>query len=1100
MYRKNIALPQCGFSVIFRIMKLTVLLLTLSLIQVSAATRGQTISVNAENISFRELISNLRGQTNFDFIYSAELCRQERSFSVHCLDKPLEEVLETCLKEKALSFKISGTTVLIYNAVDEARQLAITGTVKDDKGEPLPGVSVKVKGQPQGTSTGVNGSFKINVPSENSILVFAYVGFKTQEFQLKGQTEVSISLEPESQSLNEVVVVGYGKQRKSDMTGSVTTIKSSDITGIRAGNAAEALQGKSGLTVTTSGAPGVAPVVRIRGIGTNVNSNPLYVVDGMMTDDIVWLNPNDIDNISVLKDASATAIYGSRGANGVIVITTKSGKPGKTAFNYSATEGVQYKISDYDVANGTQYAQLMNTVASYTNAAAPYSNPAQFGSGTNWMDEISRSGKMREHQFGVNGGSENIRYNISAGYLKQQGIWNNTDYDRWTIRANNEYKLNSKVKIGHNLGLSLANSGQGPAYRNMLSVLGASPLITPQNANGAWNSMQNLDLINPAAELALNKEYNFNDQRFVGSVWGSWEVIKGLTLLTNLGEDYYNNYTSHPQPIYTINSSHQTNTSNRFREYYGSGNTHIWTNTLTYDRKIKDKHYLNFLAGYTIEQSKNRGLGAIGQGYTIYDLDYLSLYSTPGSTANKTVETQQPGKSTRMSYMFRTNYTLMDRYLLTATMRADGSSKFGANNKWGYFPSAALGWRISEESFLKDVSWLNNLKLRASWGVTGNDKITDRAAYAVVAQSEEFHAVIDGKVRPAAGIINAFNPDLKWERNEQKDLGLEMGFFNNKLTAELDLWTRDTKDLLMVLPVKGGSVGIAPTFTNSGAVRNTGYDFTLGWRENRKSFKYGASFTGSSFKNKVTDWKDTRSVLFADWWIPNQNNVIEEGKPLGYILGYKTQGIYRSQADLDKWKAYATQKGKTAYHPAAQIGDPIFQDINGDGTINEADRTDLGSVFPKFTGSLNLNAEYKGFDLTLDIAGSFGAKILNAMYNFYSQSTNNMHVDWLDAWSSSNPNGNMPRLVAGSIAMNQSLDLNVFSGDYVKLRSLMFGYTLPNSLLSKAKINKVRLFFTGSNLLYFTKYKGFTPEIVNGMDANSYPMSGSAQFGVNVTF
>ena len=1098
MYRKYMAQPHCGFTVIFRIMKLTVLLLTFSLIQVSAATRGQNISLNAKNISFGELISRLREQTNYDFIYSAELGQNEKNFNVHCLNKPLEEVLDNCLKEKALAFKISGSTVLIFNAAQDAKLVEITGIVKDDTGDVLPGVSVKVKGQTQGVTTDVRGAFRINVPTENSTLVFVYVGFRTQEIQLKGQRTLSVAMQSESQNLNEVVVIGYGVQRKSDMTGSVTTIKSGEITGIRSGNAAEVLQGKSGLTVTTSGTPGASPVVRIRGIGTNANSNPLYVVDGMMTNDIVWLNPNDIDNISVLKDASATAIYGSRGANGVILITTKSGKPGRTVFNYSGTEGVQYKISDFEVANGTQYAEMMNKVASYTNAAAPYANPAQYGNGTNWMDEISRSAKMREHQFGVYGGSENVKYNLSVGYLKQEGIWNSTQYDRWTIRANNEYKLNSKVKVGHNLGLSLANSGQGLAYRNMLSVLSASPLISPQNDNGGWNSMQNLDLINPAAELALNKDFNFNDQRFVGSVWGSWEIIKGLTFLTNLGDDYYNNYTRHPQPIYDINSSHQRNLSNRLREFYGNGNTYIWTNTLTYDKKISDKHYLNLLAGYTTEQSKVRGLGANGQGYTVYDLDYMSIASTPGSITNKTVETQMPVKSTRMSYMFRTNYTLMDRYMLTATMRADGSSKFGTNNVWGYFPSAALGWRVSEESFLKDVSWLNNLKLRASWGVTGNDKIVDYVSYALVSQFDEFHAVFNGQVRPAAGITKAFNPDVKWERNEQKDFGVEMAFLNNRLTAELDFWSRDTKDLLMELPVRGGSVGIAPTFTNSGEVRNSGYDFTLGWRENKKSFKYGASFTGSSFKNKVTDWKEIKSVVGADWWISNQNVMYEGGKPFGYIYGYKTQGIYRSQADLDSRNAYATQNGKAAYHPSALIGDLIYQDVDGDGTITPADRTDLGSVFPKFTGSLNLNAEFKGFDIALDFAGSFGAKILNAMYNSYSQTSNNMHADWLDAWSASNPNGNMPRL--GSINMNRTLDLNVMKGDYVKLRSLMFGYTLPNSLVNQARINKVRVFFTGSNLLYFTKYKGFTPELINGIDTNSYPMSGSAQFGVNVTF
>jgi TonB-linked SusC/RagA family outer membrane protein len=982
-------------------------------------------------------------------------------------------------------------------------EIKVSGTVTDKTGEPIPGVAVITRGTTNGVVTGEDGIYIITVPNREAILVFSFVGFSTEEIKVGSQTSINVILNENAIDIDEVVVVGYGSQRKADLTGSVTSIKAKDLTGIRGGNAAEALQGKSGLYVVTPGAPGSSPGVRIRGIGTNSDASPIYVVDGVMTNSISYLNTNDIESMDILKDASATAIYGSRGANGVIMITTKKGKSGKTIVSYSGKEGFQYVINKFDVCDGFGYANLMNIIAEIGNQAKPYQNPSQYGKGTNWMDEITRKGWTRDHQLSVSGGSERVNYNLSAGFFDQQGIWKNTDYNRWSFRANTDYKINSKIKLGHNLAFSTSNSGQSLSYRTVRSVLSSSPLIIPKNEQGGWNSMQNGELINPVAELELNKNYNSNNLRFVGNIFGTWDIVKGLIFRTSLGEDWSHTYMDQFKPAYSINPSHQSNPTNTYNEYYSTGNTWLWENTLTYDTLLDNIHRLTLLAGYTAEKTKSRGLGANAKSYIVDNLDYVTIASA--LPTNRTVDTQFPSTVTRLSYLFRANYALKDRYLFTATFRADGSSKFGVNNRWGYFPSAALGWRIKEESFLKDVDWLSNLKIRGSWGLTGNDKIRDNVSYALVDQADEWHAVFAGRVHPAAGIVNAYNPDVKWERNEQIDLGFDLGLFRQMLTFEFDYYNRITRDLLMVLPVKGssgasgpsegtGAVGIYPTYSNAGSVRNSGFEVTIRWQDDRHPFKYGFGVSGSTVKNEVIDWKDL--VTTNNEWSTSLDTRIEEGQPFNYFYGYQTQGIYRTQADLDKWNQYAQGKGQTAYHSSAQLGDLIYVDVNGDGRINESDKTNIGVPFPKLTGSFTFNAEYKGFDLLLDFTGSFGAKVMNYSYNDFSSVNNNMHTDWLNAWTPNNINAEMPRLAAASINTNRTIDLMVFKGDYFKLRSAELGYTLSVN----SGINKIRIYLNGANLLYFTGYKGFTPEIMNGLDWNSYPLSGNIHLGVNLTF
>lgn len=1000
------------------------------------------------------------------------------------------------MKQKKLFFML---VLIIWTTMSStvtfARTLDIEGNVSAQSGEPLIGASIVVKDSGIGTMTDAEGNFNLKNVPEKGILIVSYVGYETKNIRIR-QTSYHIVLQLDENLLDDLVVVGYGTQKKSDLTGSVTSIKGKDINGIRSGNASEALQGKSGLYVITSGSPGTEPQVRIRGIGTNGDASPVYVVDGVMTSSISNINPKDIESMEVLKDASATAIYGSRGANGVIMVSTKRGKTGKAQVSYNGVEGFQYLRNNYKTANGTEYAILQNMVAHNKNIEIPYLNPDKIGHGTDWMNEISRHGWIHDHQLSVSGGSENVNYYLSAGYLKQDGVWENTNYDRWTFRVNNEYKLLTNLKIGHNISVTLSNTGQGLNYRMIRSVLAGSPLINPMNESGGWNSMQNGDLINPAAELVLGKDTRSNTKQYLGNIWGQWDIVEGLALRTSFAGTFVNSFNWSFRPEYNINPSHQNNPYSLYSEYFGNTSNWLWESTLNYQKHFNPDNYLNLLVGYTMEKNKQRGIGGEGHSYVENNLDYVSLNSA--STDNRKLNPFERSIDSKMSYIARANYTLMNRYLLTATFRADGSSVFGTNNHWGYFPSAAIGWRMTEEQFLRNITWLSNLKLRASWGKTGNDKIKSNVSYALVTQSDEWHAIFNGKLYPAAGITTACNPDIKWEKNNQIDIGFDLGLFNNRLTAEFDYFNRKTTDLLMILPVEGGSVGITPTYSNVGSVRNKGWDFIIRWNDNIGDLKYSIALSGSHFKNKVLDWGG--QITTDTQYSTNLTTRIEKGKPFGYFYGYKTQGLYRSQADIDYWNNYARSKNHNIYHPNAQLGDPIYVDVNGDGTINDDDLTDIGNPFPKFTGSLNLSAEFRGFDLSLDFTGSFGAKVLNNSYNDFNNDTNNMHTDWLNSWTPENSGARLPRLAAGSIAMSRTIDLIALNGDYVKLRSAELGYTFPSRLTKQAHISNLRLFVSASNLFYWTKYKGFSPEVEKGLDSNSYPMTGSFQFGVNLSF
>jgi len=1091
---------------ILKIMKVFTFIMLVFAIHVTARSYSQNtrLSMNLQNVSIKQVLAEIENQSEFRFLYSDSKINVEKIVDVDFNNKPVEDILRDMFQGSNIQFKVAGRQILLSNSTDSfdnlQQQKSVSGKVTDSAGA-LPGVSVVVKGTTTGTITDSNGSYSLsNVPA-NATLQFSFVGMKMQEIVVGNKTSVNVMLEEETVGLEEVVAVGYGVQRKSDLTGSVISVKSAELTKISAVNATESLQTKApGVQVLSQGAPGSAPLIRVRGVGSNSNPNPLFVVDGMFVDDINYLNSHDIESMEVLKDASATAIYGARGANGVILVTTKQGKTGAPVVSFSGSEGVQYLTLRPKVMNGAEYAQMRNSVTGTT----AYPNPDSYGEGTDWLNECSRTANVRDYQLGVAGGSDNVHYNLSIGYFGQEGTFKFTNYDRLTVRVNSDYKLGNKIKVGHNLSVSNSNN-TNPSFDYLFvrSIYRISPLLLVYDNKGNFTNPNDGQVINPYALLYYNRDYNNNDLRFVGNFWGNLEILPGLTFRTSYGMNWLFNHFDQYITAYTVVPSYQSNTTNSYANKYGKDHTWLWENTLSYDKQIGENHHLNFLAGVTSQKRTADNLTGLGKGYIVENEDYISISSSPSTT--RVLSADSPIVETMLSYLGRVNYSFKNRYLFTGTMRADGSSKFGINNRWGYFPSMAIGWRIKEENFLKNVNWLTNLKFRGSWGQIGNDKIRSGVSYALVTQTVEYDPSIGGVTLPSAYVSSAYNPDIKWERTEQTDLGFEMGLLENRISMEFDYFNRDTKDLLLQIPIKGGTAGIAPTFSNAASIRNRGFEFSLGWEDRIKDFKYGAKFTGSTFKNTVLDY--AKQITTNNIFSTNLYTRIEEGQPLGYFYGYKSIGIYRAQADLDKWNQYAVSKGKTAYHSAAGLGDLIFEDVNGDGQITASDKTNIGTPYPKFTGSLTLNASYKNFDISADLFGSFGSQIVNDAYNRIESLSNNLNVDYNDAWSTTNTDASMPRIVANSAVNYQMSTFNVFSGDYMKLRNIELGYTLEGkSWLQKLKIKNLRVFVNGTNLFYVTKYKLGSPEVSSGdllsqnVDLNGYPVSSNLRFGVNVKF
>lgn len=997
-----------------------------------------------------------------------------------------------------------------------AQGLTIKGKVLDSFGQGMPGAFVLVKGTSSGTATGMDGSYSISVPNDQSTLVFNFLGYISQEVKVGNQREINITLQEDLQQMDEVIVVGYGSTKKADLTGSITTLKSDKISYQATPNVGQALQGKvSGMQVVNSGAPGSSPVIRIRGLASvRSNSEPLYVVDGVLTNDISFLGNNDIETLTVLKDASASAIYGVRAANGVILITTKRGNKEQTRVSFSGYFGVQKVTNMFEMANGQQYLELLNEKGkiNWNRDTDPEKLPyvpfdlQKYPYSTNWYDEVLRDqAYTQSYDVSVSGGNEKTQYSFGGGFMDQEGMIKNNDYKRVNVRATLDMQALKWLKVGYSANLASTNTNTPPGV--LQSAYTAPPCLPVRDENGKYTSMQQFgDFPNPAAQIEY---YNDKDKsiRLLGSVYAEAEIIKDLKFKTSYGIDgsYLQNreYT----PWHNVSAAQQDTTQTLTRQIDYVANSY-WDNTLTYQKEFNDKHRITAMAG--ISSQSMQTLMLEGRRVGVEDLGDNTLYLRLGSD-NGQYTTDDGSKITALSYFGRLNYSFMNKYLLTATLRQDGSSVFPENNRWDVFPSVGLGWVLTEEQFMKNQKAFDYLKFRLSWGELGNNNIPHNTAINYVHSGGYLSTMFGGTVAQGANITYFGPPNLMWEQTTEYDVAVEGFSFGNRLNYEVDLYYKKTNGAIFPVTVNSVLGAYNATYLDNNAdLLNKGIELTLGWNDKIGDFKYHISGNYSFNDNEVVAMKEGTIGIYSGYMNVNSSNYTTVGHSIGEFYGRKVLGIFQNQAEIN---AYTKDGNKI--QPNAQPGDFKYADLDGNGVINDYDRDFLGSPLPSYTYAINLGAEYKGVDLTIDLYGQGGNMIYNAK-RFRQVGNENYDLDFYEnRWHGEGTSYTYP---SADMANQDNKVVNSWTiekGDFFRIRNIQLGYTLPQSFTKKLGMNSIRVYANALNPWNHFKYKGFSPEISRipndeterenlatnqGIDSNVYPMSATYNFGINLNF
>lgn len=1021
---------------------------------------------------------------------------------------------------------------LFFSASVWAQEIDVSGKVisKSD-GLPIPGVSVQIEGTKIGVATDQNGAFRIKVPKPGSVLVFSQIGMETQTFTVNNNQPISIVLTEQTSGLGEVVVVGYGTQKKSIVTGAISQVKASDLENMPVTRVEQSLQGRtSGLTITSSsGQPGEGATLRIRGTTSINNSDALFVVDGVQVGGgIDYLNQADIESIEVLKDAASAAIYGARAANGVIIITTKRGnKNGKMSVNYNTYLGTQAPSRKLDLLNATQFATLYNEaqLTANPNIAAPrFPNPSQYGVGTDWQAAVfNNSAKIQNHELSISGGNEKSTYYSSFGYFDQDGIvaTSNSKYKRFTARFNSDHQITKAIKFGQTIGYTRTNSVGVSTNSEYGSPLGRAinmdpltPIIetdpakinaSPYSTNPVVRNSQGLpygistiaqsEILNPLAALAVAQGNGWSD-KVVGNVYVEAEIIKGLKVRSQGGVDlaFYGGQGFTPVHYLSPTFSVLVNSYNR-----NLNRGLFWSleNTVSYNRSIQ-KHNFTALLGYSAQKNKGEGQSATYQNLPVDNLKDASLRFAVAR------ENRDAGGSeylnTLNSAFARLTYNYDEKYLFTGIIRRDGSSRFGPNNKYGYFPSASAGWVITRESFFPQNKYVNFLKLRGSYGVTGNDNIGDFRYLSTVSGGRNYTLGTSAGLNIGVSPDALSNPDLRWEETSSTDIGLDATLFNNvSLTA--NWYKKKTTGMLLQIAVPG-YVGNNGPIGNIADLENSGFELELGYNKKIGDFSFRVAANGSFVKNNIVYLGADKEFLGGQTVTPQNLEVTRTklGHAIGSFYGYRSDGLFQNQAEINNYKNSAGG----LIQPNAKPGDIKFLDVNGNGSIDPNDRDIIGDPTPDFTYGITLNAAYKGFDMVLLGTGIAGNQIFNATRRF-DLPTSNYSTAILNRWTGEGTSNKIPRLTLNDTNENYSRVSSLFieDGSYFRIKTLQVGYTLPNKLTQKAGINKIRFYVMANNLLTITKYTGFDPEIGGGsygVDRGFYPQARTYFAGINVGF
>ena len=1101
------------FKQIFRIMRISTFLLMVCVFcsyAGNAHSQNAKVSIHMNNVKLDKILNEIENQTDYLFIYNNQVDINKIT-SVKVKNEAVAQVLDRILSGTGINYELEGTHIILTTeAIKDlhAQQQAktVTGTVTDVSGEPIIGANIRIKGTTTGTITDIDGNFSIEAKPQ-SVIEVSYIGYLTQETVINNQKSIRFLLKEDTKTLDEVVVIGYGVQKKADLTGSVANINTEKLNTQSNANIGQALQGKiAGVDIVSQGgAPGSGTRIMVRGIGTLNNASPLYIVDGMYMNSIDHINPNDIASIDVLKDASSAAIYGSRAANGVIIVTTKEGSntEGKPIIDLSVNLGISTASKFLDMLDAKGWAEV-TTIARQAigKPALDMATDLANKPDNDWQDIMFRPALMQNYNLAVKGGGKYSTYYTGLGYFNQDGIVKGTNYQRYNIQSKNDYKRGI-FSAGTNLIISFSHDK--PLHQELRggmigTILQSVPTLEKYDdtREGGYGGTYG-DVVNIPHPLAIIDDnimdrYNENVKIFA-NLYAQIELFKGLKYKLNLTPDFsferYKNYLNKYDFGLATNSITQLTERQRRRRNI------LVENLLTFDRTFGE-HKISALAGYTYQDSRFRHIQAYGEGLP------QGLEEIDAATTNRSNEGNS-WRSVLTSILGRVFYSYQNKYLFTATIRRDGSSKFGKNNRYGYFPSFSLGWNVAEEKFMENVHWLDQLKLRGGYGVLGNQEI-DNYQYSSTITTGINYPDGNGGLLQGAFPKNFANPDIKWEETAMTNVGIDFMAFNNRLSLTADYYVKNTKDILLTVPIPISSGGANDPIRNAGKIRNNGFEFNLGWMDQpNPDISYGINLIGSFNKNKVIAMgSESGSIKGGS---TNQNITTSEtkaGYPIGGYWLISTAGYFNSQEEVD---AYAKDGKKI--QPAAEPGDIKFVDANNDGVINDDDRVFQGSPFPDFTFALNGNMRYKNFDLSIGLQGVLGNKIYNATRQTLEDVTkgSNFLASCLDYWTPENKNASHPRLTWDDPNRNTRAESDRYleNGSYLRLRSVQLGYTFPQTWF-KGAIQHARVYINAENLFTITSYSGYSPDVnadnanYRGFDNFIYPTNRTFMLGLNVTF
>lgn len=1101
------------FKQIFRIMRISTFLLMVCVFcsyAGNAHSQNAKVSIRMNNVKLDKILNEIENQTDYLFIYNNQVDINKIT-SVKVKNEAVAQVLDKILSGTGINYELEGTHIILTTeAIKDlhAQQQAktVTGTVTDVSGEPIIGANIRIKGTTTGTITDIDGNFSIEAEPQ-SVIEVSYIGYLTQETVINNQKSIRFLLKEDTKTLDEVVVIGYGVQKKADLTGSVANINTEKLNTQSNANIGQALQGKiAGVDIVSQGgAPGSGTRIMVRGIGTLNNASPLYIVDGMYMNSIDHINPNDIASIDVLKDASSAAIYGSRAANGVIIVTTKEGSntEGKPIIDLSVNLGISTASKFLDMLDAKGWAEV-TTIARQAigKPALDMATDLANKPDNDWQDIMFRPALMQNYNLSVKGGGKYSTYYTGLGYFNQDGIVKGTNYQRYNIQSKNDYKRGI-FSAGTNLIISFSHDK--PLHQELRggmigTILQSVPTLEKYDdtREGGYGGTYG-DVVNIPHPLAIIDDnimdrYNENVKIFA-NLYAQIELFKGLKYKLNLTPDFsferYKNYLNKYDFGLATNSITQLTERQRRRRNI------LVENLLTFDRTFGE-HKISALAGYTYQDSRFRHIQAYGEGLP------QGLEEIDAVTTNRSNEGNS-WRSVLTSILGRVFYSYQNKYLFTATIRRDGSSKFGKNNRYGYFPSFSLGWNVAEEKFMENVHWLDQLKLRGGYGVLGNQEI-DNYQYSSTITTGINYPDGNGGLLQGAFPKNFANPDIKWEETAMTNVGIDFMAFNNRLSLTADYYVKNTKDILLTVPIPISSGGANDPIRNAGKIRNNGFEFNLGWMDQpNPDISYGINLIGSFNKNKVIAMgSESGSIKGGS---TNQNITTSEtkaGYPIGGYWLISTAGYFNSQEEVD---AYAKDGKKI--QPAAEPGDIKFVDANNDGVINDDDRVFQGSPFPDFTFALNGNMRYKNFDLSIGLQGVLGNKIYNATRQTLEDVTkgSNFLASCLDYWTPENKNASHPRLTWDDPNRNTRAESDRYleNGSYLRLRSVQLGYTFPQTWF-KGAIQHARVYINAENLFTITSYSGYSPDVnadnanYRGFDNFIYPTNRTFMLGLNVTF